>query len=73
MKLEIDLNKLYNEADEEIDLLPYFVKLKMNEMGIPVKIDPLNIRDPDIVLENGTAEYQINVDSMIMEITYNAR
>jgi len=73
MKLEIDLSTLYKEADEEIELLPYFVKLKMKELGLPVIIDPLNIRDPDIVLEDGTAEYQINVDSMIMEITYNAR
>lgn len=70
MKIEIDLNKLLLEANEEIELLPYFVKLELTEKGIPIKIDPTNIRDPDFVIERGFMDYKINVDNMVMEINY---
>lgn len=71
MKIEIDLNKLLSDANDEIDLLPYFVKLELTELGIPIKIDPTNIRDPDFILESGVMDYSINVDSMVMEINYH--
>lgn len=71
MKTVIDLNELLIDAEDEIDLLPYFVKLELTRLGVPVNIDPVNIRDPDIIVDVGELSYVINVDTMIMEIAYH--
>lgn len=71
MKIIINLNDILVEANDEIDLVPYFVKLKLSELGCPVIIDPTNIADPDIDTHTGSIEYTINVDTMIMEIIYH--
>ncbi|UQJ95312.1 hypothetical protein IANJMKHF_00407 [Klebsiella phage CPRSA] len=34
MKAIIDLNKILTDIDYEIDLLPYFVKLELQNVGI---------------------------------------
>lgn len=68
MKTTIDLNSLLEEAHGEVDLLPYFVKMRLCEQGIPVKIDASDIRNPDFEVESGTFEYSIDVDTMTMEI-----
>lgn len=65
MKIEIDLNKLLMEANEEIELLPYFVKLELTRKGIPVNIDPTNVRDPDFTLNSGSMDYIINVETIM--------
>lgn len=68
MKTTIDLNSLLEEAEGEVDLLPYFVKMRMSEQGIPVKIDANDIRNPDFQVESGSFDYKIDVDTMTMEI-----
>ena len=70
MKIKIDLNKILADADNEIDLLPYLVKLELQNVGVPVIIDPTDVRDPDFSIESGRLDYVINADTMIMEITY---
>lgn len=72
MITQIDLNTLLSLAENEIDLLPYFVKLELKRLGIPAIIDPMNIRDPDYAVETGSLDYKIDVDTMIMEIVYYA-
>lgn len=67
---KVDLNSLLEEAQGEVDLLPYFVKMRMTEQGIPVKIDASDIRNPDFEVEYGVFEYSIDVDTMTMEIYY---
>lgn len=51
MKAIIDLNKILTDIDYEIDLLPYFVKLELQNVGIPVIIDPTDVRNPDFEVE----------------------
>lgn len=70
MNTQIDLAKLLVEAEDEIDLLPYFAKLELQRLGVPVIIEPTDIRNPEYEVTTGSLEYKINVDSMIMEIHY---
>lgn len=71
MNVTIDLNKFLADANDEIDLLPYLIKLELLHKGIPVIIDPTNVRDPDFDVESGDFYYSINAETMIMEITYH--
>lgn len=71
MKAIIDLNKILTDIDYEIDLLPYFVKLELQNVGIPVIVDPTDVRNPDFEVEEGVLSYMINAETMIMEITYD--
>lgn len=73
MITQIDLNALLSLANDEVELLPYFVKLELKRLGIPAIIDPTNIRDPDYTVESGVLDYKIDVDTMIMEIVYYAK
>ncbi|MEG1902768.1 MAG: hypothetical protein RR212_00070 [Bacteroidales bacterium] len=73
MKIKIDLNKILADANNEIDLLPYLVKLELQNIGVPVIIDPTDVRDPDFAIESGRLDYVINAETMIMEITYYDR
>lgn len=40
----IDMTEIYEEAMEETELFGYFICIRLLDHGIPVKIDPLNIR-----------------------------
>lgn len=73
MKIKIDLNKILADANDEIDLLPYLVKLELQTVGVPVIIDPTNVRDPDFQISSGQLDYTINAETMIMEISYYER
>ncbi|AFC22158.1 hypothetical protein [Escherichia phage UPEC03] len=73
MKIKIDLNKILADANDEIDLLPYLVKLELQSLGIPIIIDPTDVRDPDFQITEGRLDYVINAETMIMEITYYER
>lgn len=48
-------------------LIPYLVKLDMLENGIPVNINPLNIRDQDISISSGALKLSIDSEFLTYE------
>ncbi|QPI18006.1 hypothetical protein POP12_214 [Pectobacterium phage POP12] len=72
-KITIDINELLDESDGEISLIPYFTKLRLREMGIPVSIDPEDVRNPDFTIEVGRLVPSFDWDTMIMEFYYYER
>lgn len=73
MKTQFDLQQLLEDSQEEVELIPYFVKMELTRLGVPVIIDPVNIRDPELEVSEGSIEYTIDVEKMVMEITYHAK
>lgn len=56
------LDVLEKEANNELSVLDYFIKLHLRDHGIPVKIDPINIGldEPPFEVECGTLDYHTN-------------
>lgn len=73
MKTQFDLQQLLEDSQEEVELIPYFVKMELTRLGVPVIIDPVNIRDPELEVSEGSIEYTIDVEKMVMEITYHEK
>ena len=72
MRLKINLQKLLNEAEFESDLVPYFAKLFLRDLGVPVIIDPRNVKDPDLNVSTGriSHEYVVSDEEFVMVIDY---
>ncbi|QDH49152.1 hypothetical protein PHYNN_114 [Pantoea phage Phynn] len=71
MKTQFDLEKLLEDAQDEAELIPYLIKMELTRLGVPVIIDPVNVRDPDLAVTEGSIEYTIDAEKLIMEITYH--
>lgn len=70
--LKLDLSPLIDSTHGEIELLAYFVKLHLWDCNIPVVLNPANISWQPFEVETGQLDWQIDVDTMMMEIEYVA-
>lgn len=61
MRLKINISRLLEEAEFETDLVPYFAKLFLRDCGVPVVINPCNIKSPDLEVLTGTISHSYNV------------
>ncbi|ADQ52745.1 hypothetical protein AsFcp4_186 [Aeromonas phage AsFcp_4] len=53
IEVTIPLWENYHECNDEPELVPYMLKIKLLESGIPVIIDPLSIRSNVISVKHG--------------------
>lgn len=63
------IDDLLADAHGEPDLVPYMLKLRLLEAGIPVIIDPADVRNNEIYVGRGTLSATVNGD--FIEIEYN--
>lgn len=68
-KLILNLSQILDEAQNEFDLVPYFVKLILRERGIPVKLNLSDLRYQPFEVEKGKLDWTID-DELMMEIQY---
>lgn len=55
--IKINLVKLFELCNYERNLLPYMIKLILLEHGYPIKLDPLQVSDKRIELDQGKLEF----------------
>jgi len=67
--LILSLDQILDEAQQEFDLVPYFVKLIMRERGIPVVMCLTELRNKPFEVEFGKLDWTID-DNLMMEIIY---
>lgn len=63
---------MLEEAEFENDLVPYFAKLFLRDCGVPVIIDPCNIKNPDLEVSKGSIShsYSVSEDEFSLIIDY---
>lgn len=69
-RLKLDLNRLLDEANGEVELLSYFIKLVLKDYNIPIKMNINNISWQPFEVESGELDWKINLDNMTMDIEY---
>lgn len=69
MKLTIPIDVLLADAMNELELIPYMLKLRLREHGVPVLIEPSLVRSDSITVLHGSITLTVNSDTI--EIEYN--
>lgn len=70
-RLTLDLNSYLEEANGEVTLLAYFIKLALKDChGIPMVINYKNISWQPFEVEFGDFTWSINPDKFTMDICY---
>lgn len=69
MKLIIPIYELCHDAMNEIELIPYMLKLRLREAGVPVLIEPTKLRSDRVIVLCGSIALTITPDNI--EIEYN--
>lgn len=60
--------KILQEVNGEPELIPYWIKLDLLDRNVPIKIDPMNIRNKFFEVDNG--EIKIKIEDGLIELLW---
>lgn len=64
-----NLVKVLQEVNGEPELVPYWIKLDLLDRGVPIEVDPLNVRDDQFKVVYGKLGYFTNEGMLVLRWT----
>lgn len=62
-----NLVKILQEVNGEPDLIPYWIKLDLLDRGVPIEVDPMNVRDDQFGVVYGELTSNINEGILVIK------
>ena len=68
-----NLVKVLREVNGEPELVPYWIKLDLLDRGVPIEVDPLNVRDDHFDVMYGKLSYFTNEGMLVIRWTVDKK